>query len=101
MFDWLTQQISDRPWTYLLVFVAAGGDVLVPLIPSETVAVERWRRFQRRRGRARHARSNVRSACRRTGAPRKPSPVIAAMTAGSSVLAAARSPSAVSANRMP
>lgn len=39
MFDWLTHQISDSPWTYLLVFLAAGGDVLLPLIPSETVVI--------------------------------------------------------------
>jgi membrane protein DedA with SNARE-associated domain len=39
MFDWLTHQISDSPWTYLLVFVAAGGDVLLPLIPSEAVVI--------------------------------------------------------------
>ncbi len=39
MFDWLTHQISDSPWTYLVVFLAAGGDVLLPLIPSETVVI--------------------------------------------------------------
>ena len=39
MFDWLTHQISDSPWTYLLVFLAAGGDVLLPLIPSEAVVI--------------------------------------------------------------
>jgi membrane protein DedA with SNARE-associated domain len=39
MFDWLTQQISDSPWTYLLVLLAAGGDVVLPLIPSETVVI--------------------------------------------------------------
>jgi membrane protein DedA with SNARE-associated domain len=39
MFDWLTQEISNSPWTYLLVFVAAGGDVLLPLIPSEAVVI--------------------------------------------------------------
>jgi membrane-associated protein len=39
MFDWLTHQISDSPWTYLLVFFAAGGDVLLPLIPSEAVVI--------------------------------------------------------------
>jgi membrane-associated protein len=39
VFDWLTQQISDSPWTYLVVFLAAGADVLLPLIPSETIVI--------------------------------------------------------------
>jgi membrane-associated protein len=39
MFDWLTEQVTDSPVTYLVVFVAAGGDVLVPLIPSETIVI--------------------------------------------------------------
>jgi membrane protein DedA with SNARE-associated domain len=39
VFDWLTQQITDSPWTYLVVFLAAGGDVLLPLIPSETIVI--------------------------------------------------------------
>jgi membrane-associated protein len=39
MFDWLTQHISDSPLTYLVAFLAAGGDVLLPLIPSETIVI--------------------------------------------------------------
>lgn len=39
MFDWLTQHVSDTPITYLIVFVAAGGDVLFPPIPSETIVI--------------------------------------------------------------
>lgn len=39
MFDWLTQQISGSSWTYLLVAAACAGDVLLPLIPSETVVI--------------------------------------------------------------
>lgn len=39
MFDWLTQQVSGDPLTYLVVALAAGGDVLLPLIPSETLVI--------------------------------------------------------------
>jgi membrane-associated protein len=39
VFDWLTQQVSESSWTYLVVFLAAGGDVLLPLIPSETIVI--------------------------------------------------------------
>ncbi len=39
MLDWLTQQVSDSSITYLIVAVAAGGDVLFPLIPSETIVI--------------------------------------------------------------
>jgi membrane protein DedA with SNARE-associated domain len=39
MFDWLTQQVTGNPLTYLVVALAAGGDVLVPLIPSETLVI--------------------------------------------------------------
>jgi membrane-associated protein len=35
----LTDQVSDSPLTYLVVLVAAGADVLFPLIPSETIVV--------------------------------------------------------------
>lgn len=35
----LADQVSDSPLTYLVVLVAAGADVLFPLIPSETIAV--------------------------------------------------------------
>jgi len=39
VFDWLTHQISGSPWTYLVVFAACAGDVILPLIPSETVVI--------------------------------------------------------------
>jgi membrane protein DedA with SNARE-associated domain len=39
MFHWLTQQVTGSPLTYLVVALAAGGDVLVPLIPSETLVI--------------------------------------------------------------
>lgn len=39
MFDWLTQEVSQSPLTYLVVFVAAGADVLFPPIPSETIVI--------------------------------------------------------------
>jgi membrane-associated protein len=39
VFDWLTEQISAGPLTYLIVAAAAGGDVLFPLIPSETIVI--------------------------------------------------------------
>jgi membrane-associated protein len=37
--DWLTQEVSESPATYLVVFVAAGLDVVFPLIPSETIVI--------------------------------------------------------------
>jgi membrane-associated protein len=39
VFDWLTQEVSDSAVTYPVVFVAAGLDVLLPLIPSETIVL--------------------------------------------------------------
>jgi membrane-associated protein len=39
VFEWLTSEVSNNPVTYLVVFVAAGTDVLVPLIPSETIVI--------------------------------------------------------------
>jgi membrane-associated protein len=39
VFDWLTQEVSQSPLTYLVVFVAAGADVLFPPIPSETIVI--------------------------------------------------------------
>lgn len=39
MFDWLTQEVSHSPLTYPVVLVAAGLDVLFPLIPSETIVI--------------------------------------------------------------
>jgi membrane-associated protein len=39
MFDWLTEAVSGSALTYLVVLAAAGGDVIFPLIPSETIVV--------------------------------------------------------------
>ena len=39
MFDWLTQEVSHSPLTYPVVFAAAGLDVLLPLVPSETIVI--------------------------------------------------------------
>ncbi|HEY5977972.1 MAG TPA: DedA family protein [Solirubrobacterales bacterium] len=39
MFEWLINEVSTDPLTYLIVFAAAGADVLFPLVPSETIVV--------------------------------------------------------------
>jgi membrane protein DedA with SNARE-associated domain len=39
VFDWLTQEVGQSAATYPVVFAAAGLDVLVPLIPSETIVI--------------------------------------------------------------
>lgn len=39
MFEWLTSEVSNNPVTYLIVFGAAATDVLLPLIPSETIVL--------------------------------------------------------------
>ncbi len=39
MFDWLTDLIAGTPVTYLVVLGAAAGDVLFPVIPSETIVL--------------------------------------------------------------
>jgi membrane protein DedA with SNARE-associated domain len=39
MFQWLTDAVTAGPTTYLIVAAAAGGDVLFPLIPSETIVI--------------------------------------------------------------
>lgn len=39
MFDWLSHEVSGSALSYLVVFVAAGLDVLFPLIPSETIVL--------------------------------------------------------------
>lgn len=39
MFDWLSHEVSGSAITYLVVLVAAGLDVLFPLIPSETIVL--------------------------------------------------------------
>lgn len=39
MLDWLSSEVSQSPVTYLVVFVAAGADVFLPLIPAETIVI--------------------------------------------------------------
>jgi membrane-associated protein len=39
VFDWLTDLVSGTPVTYAVVFGAAAGDVLFPVIPSETIVI--------------------------------------------------------------
>ncbi|HWC07507.1 MAG TPA: DedA family protein, partial [Solirubrobacterales bacterium] len=39
MFDWLSHEVSGSALSYLVVFVAAGLDVLFPLIPSEGIVL--------------------------------------------------------------
>jgi membrane-associated protein len=39
VFDWLTQEVGQSAVTYPVVFAVALGDVLFPLIPSETVVI--------------------------------------------------------------
>jgi membrane-associated protein len=39
VFDWLTDLVSGTPVTYLVVLGAAAGDVLLPVIPSETIVI--------------------------------------------------------------
>jgi membrane protein DedA with SNARE-associated domain len=39
MFDQLVNLISDSWWSYLLIFAVAFGDVLFPLLPSETIVI--------------------------------------------------------------
>jgi membrane-associated protein len=39
MFDWLSHEVSQSTITYPVVFVATAADVLLPLIPSETIVI--------------------------------------------------------------
>jgi membrane protein DedA with SNARE-associated domain len=39
VFDWLTDAVSGNPVSYLVVCLAAGADVLFPVVPSETIVV--------------------------------------------------------------
>ena len=39
MFDWLTQEVGHSDLSYLIVFVACATDVLLPLVPSETIVI--------------------------------------------------------------
>lgn len=39
MFDWLTHEVSQSAVTYPVVGFAAAADVLLPLIPSETIVI--------------------------------------------------------------
>jgi membrane protein DedA with SNARE-associated domain len=39
MSDWLTRELTAGSLSYLILALAAGGDVLLPLIPSETLVI--------------------------------------------------------------
>jgi membrane protein DedA with SNARE-associated domain len=39
VFDWLTAGLGDGALSYAIVAVAAGADVLFPLVPSETILI--------------------------------------------------------------
>ncbi|MGD9734637.1 MAG: DedA family protein [Solirubrobacterales bacterium] len=39
MFDWLTQEVGHSDISYLIVFVGCATDVLLPLVPSETIVI--------------------------------------------------------------
>lgn len=39
MFEWLSNEVSNNPVTYLVVFGAAGLDVFFPLLPAETIVL--------------------------------------------------------------
>ena len=39
MFDWLTHEVSQSAITYPVIALACATDVLIPLIPSETIVV--------------------------------------------------------------
>jgi membrane protein DedA with SNARE-associated domain len=39
VFDWLTNAVSGSAVSYLVVGIAAGADVVFPLVPSETIVV--------------------------------------------------------------
>ena len=39
MFDWLRESVSGNAASYLVVFIAAAADVLIPIVPSETIVI--------------------------------------------------------------
>jgi membrane protein DedA with SNARE-associated domain len=39
VFDWLADQVSNSALTYLVLVLACGSDVMLPLIPSETMVM--------------------------------------------------------------
>lgn len=39
MFDWLTEAVTGSALGYLVVFAAAAGDVVLPVVPSETILI--------------------------------------------------------------
>jgi membrane protein DedA with SNARE-associated domain len=39
MFDWLQDAVSGNPVSYAVAFGASAGDVLIPIIPSETIVI--------------------------------------------------------------
>jgi membrane protein DedA with SNARE-associated domain len=39
LFDWITHLVGGSPWTYAVVFAVAAADVILPILPSETVVL--------------------------------------------------------------
>ena len=39
MFESLTEYVSGSPWTYAFLFAVSALDVIIPLVPSETLVV--------------------------------------------------------------
>lgn len=39
MFDFLEREVSGRAITYLIVLIASGSDVVIPVVPSETIVI--------------------------------------------------------------
>lgn len=39
MFDWLTHEVSQSAITYPVIALACAIDVLIPLVPSETIVI--------------------------------------------------------------
>jgi membrane protein DedA with SNARE-associated domain len=39
VFDWLVGLLSGQWWSYVLIFLLCGFDVIFPLLPSETAAI--------------------------------------------------------------
>jgi membrane-associated protein len=39
VFEWLTHEVSQSALTYPVVLAAAGVDVLIPVVPSETIVI--------------------------------------------------------------
>ena len=39
MFDFLIDEVSGSSFSYLIVLIAAGADVIIPIVPSETIVI--------------------------------------------------------------